>query len=249
MSSTYYLWSIRLSEKNSLILKVSSVKSLTFVNKNDILLMNELFIHRKRSVAVPRTEAENQRIREEQRAKILAAARKVFARKGIAATMADVAAAAEISQGLAYRYFANKDALFHALVEQTIQFALSKIQHILELPASPGERLELLVTSVLQARREHPEFFQLFQQVLGDEATPADLRQAAGKRNRGYQDAIRQLIVEGQATGEVAAGDPDQMITAIMACFEGLSRLALRDPEQVKNHFPDAAIILRMLKP
>jgi AcrR family transcriptional regulator len=198
---------------------------------------------------MPRTEAENQRLREEQRAKILAAARKVFARKGIAATMADVAAAAEVSQGLAYRYFANKDALFRALVEQTILSALSGIQHVLELPTSPGERLDLLVTRVLQARREHPEFFQLFQQVLSDEATPADLRQLVSKRSQSYQDAIRQLIVEGQAIGEVAAGDPDQLITAIMACFEGLSRLALRDPQQVKNHFPDAAIILRMLKP
>lgn len=198
---------------------------------------------------MPRTEEENQRIREGQRAKILEAARRVFARKGLAATMADVAAAAEVSQGLAYRYFANKDALFRALVEQTILFALSTIQHILEMPETPGERLTLLITSVLQARRGHPEFFQLFQQVLGDEATPADLRQAVSKRNRSYQDAIRQLIVEGQASGEIADGDPDQMITAIMACFEGLSRLALRDPEQVKNHFPDAAIILRMLKP
>src|SRR5262245_10565427 len=59
---------------------------------------------------MPRTEEANQRVREAQRAKILDGATAAIARKGWAATMADVAAAAEVSQGLAYRYFANKEA-------------------------------------------------------------------------------------------------------------------------------------------
>src|SRR5229473_589037 len=114
---------------------------------------------------MPRPEEANQRIREEQRAKILDGARKVFARKGLAATMADVAAEAVVSQGLAYR------------------------------------------------------------------------------------DVMRQLIVEGQAAGEVAEGDPDQMVIVVLACLDGLSRLVLWDSEQVKKHFPDAGLLLRMLKP
>jgi AcrR family transcriptional regulator len=45
----------------------------------------------------PRTEEVNERIRDEQREKILDAARRVFARKGFAATkMADVAAGASV---------------------------------------------------------------------------------------------------------------------------------------------------------
>jgi hypothetical protein len=56
---------------------------------------------------MPLTEAANQRIREAQRAKILRAAWKAFARKGRAMTMADVATAANVSYGLTYRYFAS----------------------------------------------------------------------------------------------------------------------------------------------
>jgi len=66
---------------------------------------------------MPRTEAANQRRRSAQREKILDAARKVFARKGMAATMGEIAAEASVSHGLAYHYFANKEALFHALVD------------------------------------------------------------------------------------------------------------------------------------
>ena len=70
---------------------------------------------------MPRTAAVNQRLREAQRAKILDAARKVFVRQGRAMTIADIAAEAKVSQGLAYRYFANKEAIFHALIEQVIE--------------------------------------------------------------------------------------------------------------------------------
>ncbi|MGZ3639543.1 MAG: helix-turn-helix domain-containing protein, partial [Ktedonobacterales bacterium] len=65
---------------------------------------------------MPRTTEANQRIREAQRAKILQSARSVFARKGMAATITDIAAEAQISLGLAYRYFADKEAILSELV-------------------------------------------------------------------------------------------------------------------------------------
>lgn len=198
---------------------------------------------------MPRTEEANQRIREEQRAKILDGARKVFARKGMAATMAEVAAEASVSQGLAYRYFANKEAIFHELVEQAVQAGIAGIQRIPRMPGTPGERLELLVSKAWEGRREHPEYYQVLYQVLDDEATSGDIRELIGKQGNAYLDVLKQLIVEGQATGEVARGDPDQLVIVILSCLDGLTRLALRDPEQVKKHFPDIGIILRIFKP
>ncbi len=198
---------------------------------------------------MPRTEEANQRIREEQRAKILDGARKVFARKGLAATMADVAAEAMVSQGLAYRYFANKEAIFHALVEQIVQTSLTGMPRFLEMPGTPGERLDFLISSAWEGRREYPEFYQLMYQVLSDEAAPDNLRELIGRQGQIYRDVMRQLIVEGQAAGEVAEGDPDQMVIVVLACLDGLSRLVLWDSERVKKHFPDAGLLLRMLKP
>jgi AcrR family transcriptional regulator len=202
---------------------------------------------------MPRTEEANQRIREEQRAKILDGARKVFARKGRAATMAEVASEASISQGLAYRYFASKEALFKTLIEQMVQSGPTMAQHILEMPGTPGERLDFFVSTIVESRREHPEFYQLFYQILVDETLPDDLREMVVRQGQMLHDAARQLIIEGQAAGEIAKDDPDQLLAAILACLEGLWRgMALLDPldpEEVKKHFPDARIILRMLRP
>lgn len=203
-----------------------------------------------KDIAMPRTAAANQRIREEQRAKILEAARKVFAHKGSTATMADVATAASVSQGLTYHYFPSKQELLHELVKQTLQTATTQAHPWLEAPGTPGERLVLLVSQMVEHRRDHPEFFQLFDQVLSDEAMPDDLRQLLQRYAQFLQDRLRQLIVEGQATGEVASGDPDQLILALLVSLDGLGRGFTRyGPEQFIRHFPDSRIFLRMVMP
>ena len=45
---------------------------------------------------------------------------KVFARKGLRATITDIAKEAGVSQGLAYRYFPSKEAIFHTLLRQML---------------------------------------------------------------------------------------------------------------------------------
>ena len=195
-----------------------------------------------------RTKEASQRLQEAQREKILEAARNVFARKGIGATMDDVASEASISHGLAYRYFASKEAIIYALVEQALHAPDARFQRFLEAPGTPGERLNRLVSELIESRR-HPEFFQLLAQVLSNEAAPVGLRELVRARSHALQDMLRQLIVEGQRTGEVAAGDPDQLMRAILACIDGLIRWANYYPEQYQDHFPAADIFLRMLKP
>jgi hypothetical protein len=75
------------------------------------------------------------------------------------------------------------------------------------------------------------------------------VRKLLGRRYQMLLDTMRQLIVEGQATGEVAPGDPDQLVAVVSACLDGLTRWAVRDPEQFRTYVPDAEIVLRLFKP
>lgn len=198
---------------------------------------------------MPRTEAANQQLRETQREKILDAARRVFARKGFSATMADIAAEAVISHGLAYHYFTNKEALFQALVEHTLQERRAALQRFREIPLPPGERLDFLLTRLIENRRDQPEVAQLHEQVQSAEATPPALREQVRQVNQAFANLLRQLIVEGQSDGSVIDANADQLLTAVAATLDGLTRLAMSDPERFRQHFPDASIILAMLKP
>lgn len=197
---------------------------------------------------MPRSEEVNQRLREEQRTHILEAAKRVFARKGLKATMDDIATEASVSHGLAYRYFASKDAILATLAQQAFQANPLTFQRELEITRTPGERLNRLVRALVESRR-HPEFIQLLDHMHNSEATPEDLRELVYKRGHALLTMLRQLIVEGQETGEVASGDPDQLVRAILACLDGLIKWAEYHPEQYNEHFPDAEIFLRMLKP
>lgn len=197
---------------------------------------------------MPRSEAANEQVRRDARARILAGARAAFARKGMAATMTDVAAAAGVSQGLAYRYFSDKDDLVRALVAEAVQQADAGGSP-LALPGSAAERLRRLITIMVDSRRAEPELFLLFQHVASDPATPRDLLELIRARGLAMTQAMRQLVIEAQAAGEAAQDDPDQLVTAVLACLDGLGRtaLAVDRPGQAARHFPSAEIITRML--
>jgi AcrR family transcriptional regulator len=200
---------------------------------------------------MPRTPEANQRIREVQRAKILESARNVFARKGMEATITDIAAEAQMSLGLAYRYFADKGAIFTELIKQTVPDDSAGFQKLVEMPGTAGERLARLISNILGARgqREPLEAHQLLLHALDADAMSEETSELLGKRYHMLLVTMRQLIVEGQAEGSVAPGDPDQLVAVMSACLDGLTRWALRDPEQFRTYVPDAQIVLRLLQP
>jgi AcrR family transcriptional regulator len=199
---------------------------------------------------MPRNEQANEVIRLEARERILRAARRVFARRGPAATMSDVAEDAGISQGLAYRYFQSKEEILATLVKEAAEAGGGLSSRVKMIRGTPGERLLFLITSILEARRREPEFYQLIYQVLTDYRTPNELRDVVLKSGEAVRAETRKLIVEGQATGEIAKDDPDQLLGAVMACLDGLSRAMLvLEPEKASALIPDARVLMRMLRP
>jgi AcrR family transcriptional regulator len=188
-------------------------------------------------------------MREASRKRILDAALKAFARKGSKATMAEVAKEGGISQGLAYRYFASKDAIFLALASQLTRPAEELRAIVQQIPGTPSDRLKRIVTAMLERRRKDPEFYQFVYQAMASDSLPEDLREQLKEQGLSIREIIRGLIVEGQATGEIANDDPDKLASALLACVDGLSRMARLSPADVEKQMPDAHIILRILGP
>lgn len=196
-----------------------------------------------------RNKQANEEIRKETTQKILDAATAVFAAKGRAATMADIAAKAQVSQGLAYHYFASKEEIFSTLLKQAwAKAGGGPAQRIGQIQGTPGQRLTLLITYILESIRQTPGISQIMYNALEDENTPNDLKALIQRNGEAIQEIMRQFIVEGQAAGEIAKDDPDQLLVALLACFNGLmKRATMLDPKDANSHFPDAKIMLRML--
>ncbi len=145
---------------------------------------------------------------QDQRANILNAARTVFARKGSSATMAEIAIEAGVSQGLAYRYFPSKGAILTTLVKEAAESGGGPSERMKDISGSPGQKLELLVSSLVKHRFDRPGFYQFVYQVLRDDSMPNELREIMKKNGEVVQGIIRELIIEGQATGEIRTGRP-----------------------------------------
>jgi AcrR family transcriptional regulator len=196
----------------------------------------------------PRTKLAYGRMRDERIDEITAAAYLAFSKKGYSATMIeDIAKAANISKGLIYHYFDSKDELFTALVKRAMEGALKLIHNASARPGSPWNRLHWLTTEIVARAKGAPEEFLIIMQAYTTEAVPQEVRAMAAQYIMTGSQTIRELIVEGQAAGQVIAGDPDRLAMTLTACLQGLVLNAVIPIDQVSDLL-DADVALHMLK-
>ncbi|HVV46312.1 MAG TPA: TetR/AcrR family transcriptional regulator [Bryobacteraceae bacterium] len=190
---------------------------------------------------MPRTATPNQRSR------ILASARAVFARLGAGATIDDIAKEAGVSHGLAYRYFPGKDSLLQALVDEALEAGRAGLKHFEEMSGAPEERLALLLSQLIESRRARPEFYLVLDHVRHAPATPPKLRKQIQAQKEAFLDLLRRLIVAGQKRGKVYAGDPDRLVMAVSIFLEGMGRMAQYEPAAFGAACPGPEMILRVV--
>ncbi len=199
---------------------------------------------------MPRSDEENLRIREERRTSILDVSVAVFAKKGLGATrIADIAEAGEMSQGLIYRYFNNKEEIYQAIIER-IQSGTSRLaQQALKQPGSPLEKLRWLLKVYTAYVWQRPHFALVMEQALINEAMPEEIHALAFKQVNMVVGTIHQLIIEGQEKHEIIEHNPGALTAMVLACLSGLNAGAAYIPQILGiSGQPDVELILRMIK-
>lgn len=197
---------------------------------------------------MPRTEETNQRIREEQTQKIILAATRVFARKGLTATkMTDIAREAGMSYGLLYHYFTNKELIFRASVERAVQGYQKLFKNILEQPVSPWERIYQLTDIILNGIQQEPESSLVTQQAIINESIPQEIKEMALRDSLGGIALFEQVLREGQAAGQVVEGEVTELAALYFACIGGIA-LDFVYFDFPRSSFPKTASVLRLLK-
>jgi AcrR family transcriptional regulator len=84
------------------------------------------------------------------RERIMAAAGELFARRGRAAQMEDIAAHAGLGMGTLYRHFPSKQALLTAMVGERFQ-GMADLARAAEQVTDPGDAFETILRSYLEA--------------------------------------------------------------------------------------------------
>ena len=165
-----------------------------------------------------------------QRERILRAARRCFVRRGFhAASMADIAEAAEMSPGLIYRYFPGKEAIVQAIVQRELEEA----RRILDRVGSTGD----VAGSIL-------EVFERWTRGDDEEVNAALFLEmaAASTRDEGLGEAMRAADAEircrlagvlerSGATEEEPPAVRAWRATMLQCLVEGLLVRAVRQPD------------------
>ena len=129
------------------------------------------------------------------RARLIEAARAVFAERGLDATMDEIARRAGVGVGTAYRRFRNRDDLINALLDERLEAFMGIVEASLDEP-DPSRALSGFIERWMEMQAEDRGFRELLlQSVDGRE------------RLRAFRSRLRPLIGEllrrARAAGEL----------------------------------------------
>jgi TetR/AcrR family transcriptional regulator, transcriptional repressor for nem operon len=159
------------------------------------------------------------------RDRIVAAAAGLIVRQGVAGTtLEDVRAEAGVSSSQIYHYFADKEALVHAVVDYQAQAVVGEI-HEPALAAIDGvDGLRAWRDMIVSIQENGGCVGGCPLGSLGSELAELDhaARRGVAAGYRRWEAAIRNCLQGMHESGQLApAADPDQLATAMLAALQG----------------------------
>ena len=180
---------------------------------------------------MPRTPEQNKNIKDKRRSKLMLFALKAFAEKGYDKTaIDDITKPAKCSHGLFYHYFDSKETVFRALIKEYLtQPGSIPLAEALSLGGTKGLRLLCDYTEEIAKGDGKGMACATIILRLEDAKNLDDDAKRFAKENN-LRAALVQLIKQGQAEGKVVAGDPKEIVQAVLDLASGaLKRLQKKD--------------------
>jgi len=148
------------------------------------------------SAAAARASNRFERRRERTRQELLAAATRVLAEKGLDRTkITDIAAVADVGVGTFYLHFPDKEALFDAVVEETVRRLKATVDAAREKARGPLAKIQAANRAFFRFARENREVFKI---VFGHAAAFNDLiRRAQALFIADLEKTVREGITSG----------------------------------------------------
>lgn len=165
----------------------------------------------------------------ERRLELMNAAQSLFLEKGIQHTSVDdIVAAADVAKGTFYVHFGSKDILLMALQQRFIDDFCQRTHHALQQPYANWEQRLLHWFDAALGCLIHQE---LLHDMLFHDIHPAS---RSLMQNNPVVDQLRQLILDGHATGVWHCDHPQEMAIMMFQSMHGLADMLIsnKTPQQ-----------------
>lgn len=197
----------------------------------------------------PRSEQANAQVKDDRQKQILASSLKVFIHKGFAAAkMSDIATEAGISYGLMYHYFQSKDEIYAELVNDAVDSSKRTIERVRSDEGEPIDKMRSLARSIFTSVGEHQSagyYFVLMMEAMTSGVYPVRAALHARSQERPLGMLVG-VVEEGQRKGQIAAGDPTELVLTFFSAILGLASLKVSG---TMTSMPDPEILMRIFQP
>ncbi len=192
-------------------------------------------------------------VRAAARARILAAARALFAEHGfVACRVADVARRAGMSPANVYWHFDSKEAILQAILAEGFGNLEAMTAGVAAEYGPARRKLDLLVDRTVALYDASAEFTVILGGLTGEggRALIRSLGFDLPEIERRSRANLRRVFAEARSEGAVAPGDPDLLAAFYLALFDGL-RITRGDlwPALPRGGLRDAALRLVGYRP
>lgn len=169
-----------------------------------------------------------EREKEELKAAILKAAKRLFLEKGVEKTsIRNIADAIEYSPGIIYHYFKDKKEIFHALHQEGFQ-ALGKQMSVVQVIQNPLDRLKAMGKIYVTFATENPDMYDL----MFIKETPIDhiygKDEEEWKEGHGVFDGLRMTVRNCMEAGHFDGHNEEALSYMIWSTVHGLVSLSIR---------------------
>jgi len=151
-------------------------------------------------------------VAEEKRRIILAAAVRVFARKGFhASRVGDIAEEAGVAHGLLYHYFSSKDEVLETIFRENWAILVERIHAVEESGGPAREQLRHVAAILLRTWRHEPDVVRV---LVREIVRSPEVGERIDELEKPI-DAIQRIVERGRQTGEFRA-DFDSRLAGIV---------------------------------
>lgn len=132
--------------------------------------------------------------------RIIAAATRVFARKGFyQSRISEIAREARVADGTIYIYFDNKDDILISLFEEQMQVVLDNMNSRIRVLTDPVKKLEEFARTHLNLIEKNKDMAEIIQVELRQSGK--FMKEYKNEKFSQYLNIIEDIIVEGQNCG------------------------------------------------
>jgi AcrR family transcriptional regulator len=188
---------------------------------------------RKRRTAVrPPSTSRKARERARRSADVLAAARRLYARKGYQQTaMVEIARVSELAVGTLYQLFPSKEAILRSLLEERMDDLIARVRAAVDGERDVRDQMRRVVETHLAFARENADILRLYLSgwIGYDTRTRQRFGDRIDARYERYVAVLTAVFKRGMESGALVSRPPRRLAVTLAGLIHAVIRRGLRE--------------------